>query len=99
MRQAAAEDGRQDRAILFYLLDKRIERIAEFLLYRLVPHAWSSNSSNKAIKLLSSAIHSLHLSSERSESCCVMCARGQARRTAHHKHRGLPERSRLGSDS
>ena len=34
VRQAAAEDGREDRAVLLHLLDQRVERRGELLLDR-----------------------------------------------------------------
>src|SRR5262245_13410318 len=42
VREAAAENGREDRRIHFYLLDECIERFVELLLNRAVPHhCWS----------------------------------------------------------
>ena len=41
VRQAAAEDGGEDRAIIFHLLDERIKCFAELLLNRAVSHVRS----------------------------------------------------------
>src|SRR5262245_23657584 len=55
VRQAAAEDGRENGVVLFYLLDERSKRFSELLLGRPVVHTRSS-FGNSGLETLHSHI-------------------------------------------